>query len=160
MNFTNLCAPGKKIVSDRMSFHEGQLILLCNPKRKKGLSLKLQTSWDGPYKIIKRLNDVMYRIQKANSPQTKIKIVHIERLTKYGKRDNKSIRISLTLKRISESYRNKDYEYERDRKRKHNESKHNETHCVHNTQILTKKYIEHLPNKPTKTAFGTDNAHI
>ena len=36
-----------------------------SPQRKKGLSPKLQTNWDGPYKIIKRLNDVVYRIQKA-----------------------------------------------------------------------------------------------
>ena len=42
--------------------NEGQLILLYNPKRNKGLSAKLQTSWEGPYKIIKRLNDVVYRI--------------------------------------------------------------------------------------------------
>ena len=68
-----------KLVSDRMKarydraantegFQEGQLVLLYNPQRKKGLSPKLQTSWDGPYKIIKRLKDVVYRIQKANSP--------------------------------------------------------------------------------------------
>ena len=49
-------------------FHEWHLVLLYNPQRKKGLSSKLQISWDGPYKIIKRLNDVVYTIQKANSP--------------------------------------------------------------------------------------------
>ena len=57
------------MVSDRMKaryecaantegFQEGQF-LLYNPQRKKELSPKLQTSWDGPYKIIKRLNDVV-----------------------------------------------------------------------------------------------------
>ena len=35
-------------------FHKGQLVLLYNPQQKKGLFPKLQTSWDGPYKIIKR----------------------------------------------------------------------------------------------------------
>ena len=90
-----------RIVSDRMKarydcaantegFHEGQLVLLYNLQRKKGLSPKIQTSWDEPYKIIKRLNDVVYRIQKSNSTQTKIKVEHIERLAKYGKKDNEA----------------------------------------------------------------------
>ena len=52
-------------------FQEGHLILLYNPKRKKGLSPKLQTSWVGPYKIIKLLNDDMCRIQKANNNRKK-----------------------------------------------------------------------------------------
>ena len=36
------------------TMHKGQMVLLYNPKRKKGLSPKLQTNWDGHYKIIKR----------------------------------------------------------------------------------------------------------
>ena len=68
------------------------MVLLYNPQRKKGLSPKFQTSWDEPYKIIKRLNDVVYRIQKPNSPRTKIKVVHIERLAKFGKKDKEPIR--------------------------------------------------------------------
>ena len=82
-----------KMVSDGMKgryhhaantegFHEGQLVLLYNPQRKRGLSPKLQTSWDGPYKIIKPLNVVVYRIQKANRART------IERLAKYEMKDN------------------------------------------------------------------------
>ena len=76
------------MVSDRMKasydraastegFKEGQLVLLYNPQRKKGLSSKLQTSWDRPYKIIIRLIDVVYRIQKANSLRTKMEVVHM-----------------------------------------------------------------------------------
>ena len=90
------------MVSDRMKarynraantegFQEGQLILLYNPLRKKILSTKLQTSWDGIYKKIKRLNDVVYRIHKANSPRTKMKVVHIERLAEYGEKDNQPV---------------------------------------------------------------------
>ena len=74
-------------------FQEGQLVLLYNPQRQKGLSPKLQTSWDRPYKIIKRLNDVVYSIQKANNfSRTKMKVVHIKRLAKYGKKDIEPIR--------------------------------------------------------------------
>lgn len=66
-------------------FHEGQLVLLFNPQRKKGLSPKLQTHWEGPYKVIKRINDVVYRIQKSQSPRAKMKVVHLERLALCGK---------------------------------------------------------------------------
>ncbi|KAJ8914843.1 hypothetical protein NQ315_014856 [Exocentrus adspersus] len=59
----------------------GEKVWLYNPKRTKGKSPKLQKSWEGPYIIVTRLNDVVYRIQK--NPQAKMKIVHIDRLTPY-----------------------------------------------------------------------------
>ena len=34
-------------VANTKGFHEGQLVLFYNPKRKKGISPKLQTSWEG-----------------------------------------------------------------------------------------------------------------
>ena len=69
------------------SFHERQLFLLYNPQQK-GLAFKLQTSWDGSYKIIKRLNDVVYMVQKANKNEGRT-----HRATaKCGKKDNESIR--------------------------------------------------------------------
>ena len=67
-------------------FPEGQLVLLYNPQRKKVLFPKLQTNWDGPCKIIKRLNDVVYKIQKASSPQTKMKVVHRVTVKKWEER--------------------------------------------------------------------------
>ena len=84
-----------KMVSDRMKarydraantewFHERQLVLLYNPQWKKGLSPKLQTSWDGPYKIIKRLNGVVYRIQKA-APEQKLRSYTLSDLQNMGK---------------------------------------------------------------------------
>ncbi|GFT84904.1 retrovirus-related Pol polyprotein from transposon 412 [Trichonephila clavipes] len=48
-------------------FHEGDKVWLWNLKRRKGLSPKLQTNWEGPYTILKRLNDVVVRIQKSNT---------------------------------------------------------------------------------------------
>ncbi|GFV80029.1 retrovirus-related Pol polyprotein from transposon 412 [Trichonephila clavipes] len=45
-------------------FHEGDKVWLWNPKLCKGLSVKLQTNWKGPYTVLKRLNDLMVRIQK------------------------------------------------------------------------------------------------
>ncbi|GFX27885.1 retrovirus-related Pol polyprotein from transposon 412 [Trichonephila clavipes] len=43
-------------------FHEGDKVWSWNPKRRKGLSPKLQTNWEGPYAVLKRLNDVVVRI--------------------------------------------------------------------------------------------------
>lgn len=64
-------------------FKEGQLVLLHNPQRKRGLSPKLQTHWEGPYRIVTRINDVVYRIQKYPTNKGKLKVVHIERLAPY-----------------------------------------------------------------------------
>ena len=70
-------------------FQEGQLVLLYNPRRRKGLCPKLQTNWEGPYKVIKRINDVVYRIQRG---RTKPKVVHLDRLARYGKDGSLPIR--------------------------------------------------------------------
>ncbi|KAJ8936589.1 hypothetical protein NQ318_016883 [Aromia moschata] len=39
------------------------------------------SNWEGPYTIIKKINDLVYRIQL--SPRSKPKVVHLERLAKY-----------------------------------------------------------------------------
>ncbi|GFS49285.1 transposon Ty3-I Gag-Pol polyprotein [Trichonephila clavipes] len=62
-------------------FREGDKVWLWNPKRRKGLSAKLQTNWEGPYTVLKRLNDVVVRIQK--SPHSKPKLIHYNRLAPY-----------------------------------------------------------------------------
>ncbi|KAJ8912137.1 hypothetical protein NQ315_013186 [Exocentrus adspersus] len=46
-----------------------------------GFQVNEKKSWEAPYTIVTRLNDVMYRIQK--NPQAKMKIVHIDKLTPY-----------------------------------------------------------------------------
>ncbi|GFV21371.1 retrovirus-related Pol polyprotein from transposon 412 [Trichonephila clavipes] len=52
-------------------FHERDKVWLWNPKRRKGLSPKLQTNWEAPYTVLKRLNDVVVRIQKQPHSKTK-----------------------------------------------------------------------------------------
>ena len=64
---------------------EGQLVVLFNPQRKEGLGPESQSPWEGPYKVINRINDVVYRIQKEGSPRAKMKVVHLERLAQYGR---------------------------------------------------------------------------
>ncbi|GFU05306.1 retrovirus-related Pol polyprotein from transposon 412 [Trichonephila clavipes] len=46
-------------------FKEGDKVWFYNPTRRKGLSPKLQSHWDGPYTILKIINDVVIRIRAA-----------------------------------------------------------------------------------------------
>ena len=76
---------------------------LRNSYRKKGLSPKFTSRWDGPFKIISKLSDVTYRIQL--SPRSKCKVVHFDRLKpyegpiyqKHGKRNSPMILTPQTL---------------------------------------------------------------
>ena len=65
-------------------FQEGDLVWLYNPARTKGRSPKLQRHWEGPYTVVKRINDVVYRIQRG--PRQKMKVVHLHRLAPYHQR--------------------------------------------------------------------------
>ncbi|GBM09046.1 hypothetical protein AVEN_229070-1 [Araneus ventricosus] len=86
-----------KLVSERMKtlydsgatgyhFKEGDQVWMYNPKRWRGLSPKLQQSWEGSYTIVKKLNDVIYRVQR--SPNTKPKVI---RLAPYRATDHNSM---------------------------------------------------------------------
>ncbi|GBM68306.1 Transposon Ty3-I Gag-Pol polyprotein [Araneus ventricosus] len=90
-----------KLASERMKtrydsrathhhFKEGDLVWMYNPKRRRGLSPKLQQNWEGPYTVVKKLNDVVYRVQR--SPNAKPKVIHINRLAPYRATDHNSIK--------------------------------------------------------------------
>ena len=51
------------------------------PHPEEGKSPKLQTCWEGPYTIITRINDVVYRVQRH--PRAKMMVVHLDRLAPY-----------------------------------------------------------------------------
>ncbi|GBM11198.1 Retrovirus-related Pol polyprotein from transposon 297 [Araneus ventricosus] len=70
-------------------FKEGDQVWMYNPKRRRGLSPKLQQNWEGPYTIVKKLNDVIYRVQR--SPNAKPKVIHINRLTPYRATEHSSV---------------------------------------------------------------------
>ena len=84
------------VMSDRMKHHydsrleghtleKGDPVWLHNPQRKKGLTPKLTRPWQGPYVIVKRINNIVYRIQLG--PKSKPKVVHRNRLWKYSGQD-------------------------------------------------------------------------
>ncbi|GFT31358.1 hypothetical protein TNCV_608011 [Trichonephila clavipes] len=70
-----------KMMKTQYDFHEGDKVWLWNPKCRKGLSPKFQTNWEGPYTVLKRLNDVVVWIQK--SPHSKLKVIYYNRLSPY-----------------------------------------------------------------------------
>ena len=65
----------------RIVFEPDELVWLFNPKRRKGISPKLTCDWEGPYVILKRINELLYRIRK--SAREKPRVVHRNRLWRY-----------------------------------------------------------------------------
>lgn len=71
----NLKVHGKPYVT-------GDFVWLCNPVIPKGTSRKLHSPWKGPYKVIKRISDIVYRIQDTQGRKKK-QVVHFDRLKPY-----------------------------------------------------------------------------
>jgi hypothetical protein len=76
-----------RVASDRMKvrydrlansagFQEGDRVWLYRPTRTRGRS-----AWEGPYRVINRINDVVYRVQRH--PRSRMMVVHLDRLTPY-----------------------------------------------------------------------------
>ncbi|KAJ8938634.1 hypothetical protein NQ318_015933 [Aromia moschata] len=63
-------------------YQPGNQVWLYNPQHRRGLSPKLQSSWEGPYEVVTRINDVVYRIQKL--PRGKPRVVHFNRLAPFA----------------------------------------------------------------------------
>lgn len=63
------------------SYFVGQAVRYCLPKRRKGLSPKFQSNWDGPYLVKRKISDLIYEIQRT--PRAKPRIVHKDRLCKF-----------------------------------------------------------------------------
>lgn len=63
------------------TLEEGSLVWLFNPRKKKGRSPKLARPWEGPYTVVKRINDLIYRIRR--NPLSNLNIVQRNRLWKF-----------------------------------------------------------------------------
>ncbi|XP_067628486.1 uncharacterized protein [Eurosta solidaginis] len=68
------------------SFLAGDLVLLYNPHRRKVVPSKFRCSWEGPYKIVKKLSDTIYRIQSIEKPRSR-RVVHLAMLAAFRSRD-------------------------------------------------------------------------
>ena len=68
----------------RKNFEPGQQVWFYNPRRIPGRAPKLQSPWEGPWEVIRKISEVLYCIQKC--PRSKNKIVHANRLAPYVER--------------------------------------------------------------------------
>ena len=59
-------------------YSAGDRVWLHNPRRKRGLSPKLQSPWEGPYTVEQPMSDVTYRI-KGGARGRRL-VVHVDRL--------------------------------------------------------------------------------
>ena len=64
-------------------FKVGDLVWLCTPVRGRKKSKKLHCPWTGPFKVVKQISALVYRIQNIES--RKHQIVHFERLKSYSR---------------------------------------------------------------------------
>jgi hypothetical protein len=66
-------------------FKEGDLVLWLDRKTRRGRCMKLNRPWTGPWKIIKRLGEVVYRIKYEGSERVGVKrrIVHHNQLKRF-----------------------------------------------------------------------------
>ncbi|XP_038050878.1 uncharacterized protein LOC119724030 [Patiria miniata] len=60
---------------------ENEFVWVFNPAKKKGVSPKLQLKWEGPFLVLKKLSDVVVRIQKLKG--AKPRVIHVDRLKPY-----------------------------------------------------------------------------
>ena len=70
------------IKSNLFEFQVGDAVWFYDPVRKVGLSPKLQRPWKGPFKVMTKISDILYRIQQ--SPRHKPRVVHHDKLRKYS----------------------------------------------------------------------------
>lgn len=70
------------VLAQSKPLNVGDAVWLHNPRRKKGLSPKLNRPWEGPYTVTKKINDIVYRVQLTAN--TKPKVVHRNRLWAYN----------------------------------------------------------------------------
>ena len=82
--------------SKMREFAEGELVLYRIP----GMSCKLADSWEGPYKVLKRMGEVNYKIGKVGK-ESHAKVVHVNCLKKFKEREEVN-RLDLVLEEESQ----------------------------------------------------------
>ena len=68
--------------SSNVEFSEGDKVWLFTPATTPGLSPKLSHNWHGPFKILKKLSEVTYKLQDQNN-DAKTQTTHVDRMKPY-----------------------------------------------------------------------------
>jgi len=61
------------------NFKENNLVYLYNPAKKPGLTWKFHKPWAGPFKVIKKISDLNYKIVDQNNKQQVVRVDHMKR---------------------------------------------------------------------------------
>jgi hypothetical protein len=69
------------LLANSAGSQEGDHVWLYRPTRTTGKSPKLQPSWQGPYKVITHINDVVFHIPRL--PRAKMMAAHLDRRAAY-----------------------------------------------------------------------------
>ncbi|MES9904885.1 MAG: integrase, partial [Sedimenticola sp.] len=64
------------------NYHEGDAVWYYNPQRKVGVCSKLMRPWTGPYKVITKLSNILFRIRESS--RHKPRVVHHDRLKPFN----------------------------------------------------------------------------
>ena len=73
------------------TFETGSLVLLHCPAVPRGKSQKFYRPWQGPFKVVKKIGSVVYRIQHRQNPRKRL-VVHSNRLKRYrSQREDESV---------------------------------------------------------------------
>ncbi|KAJ8980349.1 hypothetical protein NQ317_019236 [Molorchus minor] len=139
-------------------YQSGDLVWLYNPQRRRGLSPKLQTLWEGPYEVLARINDVVYRIKKSSGE--KPRVVHFNRLTPFSGSNDASVR-SVVPSTHEMSFENFMAQYSPNHKARYGVTREEQrdlfqvpaefalAHCVaQDLQICIYRYIWRYPSYP------------
>ncbi len=65
-------------------FEPDEHVWLHSPVVPRGMSRKLHHPWTGPWRIVKRISDATYRVQKLGQGRQRRSVVHFNRLKCYG----------------------------------------------------------------------------
>ena len=77
---------GRESTTKEPRFQEGDLVWYYWVVKKKGVSPKLQNHWQGPYRIIKKFSDILFKIRRKGSQTTVT--VHSDKLRKCYQNDH------------------------------------------------------------------------
>ena len=61
------------------SYEKGDLVWLHNAAVPKGKSKKFHKPWEGPFRVVKKISDVTYRVQLLSNNRKRV-VVHFDRL--------------------------------------------------------------------------------
>ena len=66
------------------SYDENQKVWFFHPRRKIGTTTKFIRQWTGPFVVVRKMSDVLYRIK--NPKNKKLSVVHVDKLHEYQER--------------------------------------------------------------------------